>query len=141
MKKQYLINLVNNIFKKHGLNRTHSKICTEALINAELVGATSHGLSRLKMYCDRIKKKDVSTAPTGQNGSDILLSKTARKLVGMNFECKNQNKMKTIYDWYKQSSKNSKGLVPKLIPCVAMKMNTRAPLVVIDLDDFFTLIQ
>ena len=88
-----------------------------------------------------LKKKDVSTAPTGQNGSDILLSKTARKLVGMNFECKNQNKMKTIYDWYKQSSKNSKGLVSKLIPCVAMKMNTRAPLAVIDLDDFFTLIQ
>ena len=88
-----------------------------------------------------LKKKDVSTANIGQNGSDILLSKTARKLVGVNFECKNQNKMKTIYDWYKQSSKNSKGLVPKLMPCVVIKMNTRAPLVVIDLDDFFTLIQ
>ena len=88
-----------------------------------------------------LKKKDITTASTGQNGSDIRLSKVARKLVGVNFECKNQNKMKTIYDWYKQSSKNSKGLVPKLIPCVAMKMNTRAPLVVIDLDDFFTLIQ
>jgi len=88
-----------------------------------------------------LKKKNFSTAPTGQNGSDILLSKPAKKLIGINFECKNQNKMKTIYDWYKQSSKNSKGLVPKLIPCVAMKMNTRAPLVVIDLDDFFTLIQ
>ena len=88
-----------------------------------------------------LKKKDVSTANTGQNGSDILLSKTGRKLVGVNFECKNQNKMKTIYDWYKQSSKNSKGLVPPLTPCVAMKMNTRAPLVVLDLDDFFTLIK
>ena len=63
MKKQYLINLVNNIFKKHGLNRTHSKICTEALINAELVGATSHGLSRLKMYCDRINKKVINPKP------------------------------------------------------------------------------
>jgi len=84
-----------------------------------------------------LKKKDVSTANTGQNGSDIRLSKTARKLVGVNFECKNQNKMKTIYNWYKQSSKNSN----KLMPCVVMKMNTRAPLVVIDLDDFFTLIQ
>ena len=88
-----------------------------------------------------LKKKDVSTANIGQNGSDSLLSKTARKLVGVNFECKNQNKMKTIYDWYKQSTKNSKGLVPKLMPCVVMKMNTRDPLVVIDLDDFFTLIQ
>ena len=84
-----------------------------------------------------LKKKDVSTANTGQNGSDIRLSKVARKLVGVNFECKNQNKMKTIYNWYKQSSKNSN----KLMPYVVMKMNTRAPLVVIDLDDFFTLIQ
>ena len=46
-----------NIFKKHGLSKNHSIICSKAIINAELVGAHSHGLSRLKMYCDRIKKK------------------------------------------------------------------------------------
>ena len=84
-----------------------------------------------------LKKKDVTTASTGQNGSDIRLSKTARKLVGVNFECKNQNKMKTVYDWYKQSAKASN----KLMPSVVMKMNTRKPLVVIDLDDFFDLIK
>ena len=84
-----------------------------------------------------LKKKDVSTANIGQNGSDILLSKTARKLVGVNFECKNQNKMKTIYDWYKQSAKGQH----KLMPCVVMKMNTRDPLVVIDLEDFMDLIK
>ena len=38
----------------------HAKICADALINAELVGAPSHGLSRLKMYCDRINKKLIS---------------------------------------------------------------------------------
>ena len=84
-----------------------------------------------------LKKKDVTTASTGQNGSDIRLSKVARKLVGVNFECKNQNKMKTVYDWYKQSSKGSN----KLMPSVVMKMNTRSPLVVITLDDFFDLIK
>jgi hypothetical protein len=84
-----------------------------------------------------LKKKDVVTASTGQNGPDIVLSKVARKLVGVNFECKNQNKMKTIYDWYKQSSKGAN----KLMPCVAMKMNTREPLVVISLDDFMDLIK
>ena len=36
------------------------KICADALINAELVGAPSHGLSRLKMYCDRILKKVIN---------------------------------------------------------------------------------
>jgi len=45
--------------------------------------------------------------------------------------------MKTIYDWYKQSSKGAN----KLMPCVAMKMNTREPLVVISLDDFMDLIK
>ncbi len=63
MKKQNLINLINKIFKKHGLNQNHSKICTNALINAELVGAPSHGLSRLKMYCDRINKKLINPKP------------------------------------------------------------------------------
>ena len=48
--------LVINIFKKFGLSRSHANISADALINAELVGAPSHGLSRLKMYCDRIKK-------------------------------------------------------------------------------------
>ena len=84
-----------------------------------------------------LKRHDVVTANTGQTGPDLVLSKVARKLVGVNFECKNQNKMKTIYDWYKQSSKGSN----KLMPSVVMKMNTRTPLVVIDLDDFMDLIK
>ena len=37
-----------------------------------------------------LKKGDVVTASTGQNGPDIVLSKVARKLVGVNFEAKNQ---------------------------------------------------
>ena len=83
-----------------------------------------------------LRPSDVVTASNGQTGPDIVLSKVARKLVGVNFECKNQNKMKTIYDWYRQASKNQH----KLTPAVAMKMNSREPLVVISLDDFFKLI-
>ena len=41
----------------------HASICANALINAELVGAPTHGLSRLKMYCDRIKKKVINPKP------------------------------------------------------------------------------
>ena len=51
------------IFKRYKLNPAHSKICTEAIINAELVGAHSHGLSRVKMYCDRIAKKVINPKP------------------------------------------------------------------------------
>jgi len=49
--------LVKNIFKNFNLSNNHAKICSEYLIKAELVGAPSHGLARLKMYCERINKK------------------------------------------------------------------------------------
>ena len=61
--KNKLSKIIINIFKKHGLSHSHAKICAAALINAELVGAASHGLSRLKMYCDRIKKKVINPKP------------------------------------------------------------------------------
>ena len=51
------------IFKKFGLNKDHALISANALINAELVGAYGHGLSRLKMYCDRISKKVINPKP------------------------------------------------------------------------------
>jgi LDH2 family malate/lactate/ureidoglycolate dehydrogenase len=51
------------IFKKYGLNNDHASISASALINAELVGAYGHGLSRLKMYCDRISKKVINPKP------------------------------------------------------------------------------
>ena len=63
MKKKELNKIVNSILRKHGMSKDHSQISTNALINAELVGAYGHGLSRLKMYCDRIKKKVINTKP------------------------------------------------------------------------------
>ncbi len=62
-KNNQIYRLVYNIFKKHKLNSQHAKISTEALINAELVGAYGHGLSRLKMYCERIKKRLINPKP------------------------------------------------------------------------------
>ena len=58
LKKQII-----QIFKKHGLNEKHANIASSAIINAEIVGAHTHGLSRLKMYCDRIKKKVINPKP------------------------------------------------------------------------------
>jgi L-2-hydroxycarboxylate dehydrogenase (NAD+) len=52
--------IIKNIFIKYKLSKDHATICAEAIINAELVGAPSHGLSRLKMYCDRISKKVIN---------------------------------------------------------------------------------
>ena len=55
--------IIIKILKKNGLNSNHAIICSKALINAELVGAHSHGLSRLKMYCDRIQKNVINPNP------------------------------------------------------------------------------
>jgi len=56
VKKKELALKLKKIFKKHKLSDNHSKICTNYLIKAELINAQSHGLARLKMYCDRLKK-------------------------------------------------------------------------------------
>ena len=63
MNKISLFKIIKRIFIKYGLSNSHSQISANALINAELVGAHSHGLSRLKMYCDRIVKKVINPKP------------------------------------------------------------------------------
>ena len=90
----------------------------------------------LKAFKPHLRKKDVQTPLNGVNGPDILLSRIAVKLCPWNWEIKNRNQMKGVYNWYKQAGKNT-----KLEPVVVMKMNTRPPLVVIDLDAFINLIK
>jgi len=63
MKVKKLKPLLIKIFKRYGLKNDHAIISSDALINAELVGAYGHGLSRLKMYCDRISKKVINPKP------------------------------------------------------------------------------
>jgi len=63
VKKKILKHKIIKIFKNHKLSSSHALICANALIYAELVDAPSHGLSRLKMYCDRINKKVINPKP------------------------------------------------------------------------------
>ena len=63
MNHQQLKKVLINIFVKKGLSKNDANISANALINAELVGAYGHGLSRLKMYCDRIDKKVINPKP------------------------------------------------------------------------------
>ena len=63
MKQKKLKLILNQIFQKHNLSKDHSKIVSDYLIKAELLGAPSHGLARLKMYCDRIKKRLINPRP------------------------------------------------------------------------------
>ena len=63
MKQKKLKLILNQIFQKYNLSKDHSKIISNYLIKAELLGTPSHGLARLKMYCDRIKKKLIKANP------------------------------------------------------------------------------
>ena len=63
MKKKKIALKLNRIFKKHNLSNNHSKICTDYLLKAELINVQSHGLARLKMYCDRLKKGLINSKP------------------------------------------------------------------------------
>ncbi len=55
--------LIIKTLKNLKLSSSHAKICADALINAELVGAHSHGIVRLMSYCNRIKKKVINAKP------------------------------------------------------------------------------
>ena len=63
MKKNILRSKLKQIFIKHKLSKKHSEICADYLIKAELVDAKSHGLARLKMYCDRLRKGLINSKP------------------------------------------------------------------------------
>ena len=63
LKTENLKKEVIKIFKNYGLSNPHAVISANALINAELVGAYGHGLSRLRMYCERISKKVINPKP------------------------------------------------------------------------------
>ena len=63
MKKKVILSKLQRIFKKHNLPNSHSRICADYLIKAEIINAQSHGLARLKMYCDRLKKGLINSKP------------------------------------------------------------------------------
>tara|TARA_B100001057_G_scaffold151348_1_gene151262 strand:+ start:2779 stop:3798 length:1020 start_codon:yes stop_codon:yes gene_type:complete len=78
LKAKILKKEVIKIFKKFGLSQDHARISANALINAELVGAYGHGISRLKMYCDRIKKKLINSKP------NIKIKKISQSITHIN---------------------------------------------------------
>ncbi len=63
MNNKNLKKIVKKIFLNVGLNSNHAEISSNYIIKAELTGAPSHGLARLNMYCNRIKKKLINSKP------------------------------------------------------------------------------
>ena len=77
---------------------------------------------------------DVRVAIMGETGSDIKLSKTAKKLFPYDIECKNTEGWKKVYDAYDQADGHGEDQ-----PLVFIKMNRRTPLVLVDAKHFMRL--
>lgn len=79
---------------------------------------------------------DIKTAVMGESGADIVLSPAARRLIPLNIECKNQEKI-SIWSAYKQARSHGDNGEPLLI----IKRNRHSPLAVVDAEYFFELLR
>ena len=98
---------------------------------------TNYVRDRILKAFPHLKRKDVLCTENGLPGPDLVMSKVAKQLCPWQFEMKNQEKLKGMYQWYKQASKG----VGRLAPVVVCKRNTQDPIVIISFDDFIDLIK
>lgn len=78
---------------------------------------------------------DVKTAIMGESGSDVKCFGTARDVFPYSVECKNVEKL-NVWEAYEQAKTHGNAE-----PLLIMKKNRKKPLVVIDAEHFFKLIQ
>ena len=83
-----------------------------------------------------LNPSDLKVGKNGSNGEDLKISRIGRRLIPFQFECKNQEKFKTLYSFWDQSVKHGKHE-----PVLIVKQNSRRALAVIDLDQFINLIK
>lgn len=88
---------VKAIFEGLGLSCEDAETVTDSLIDAEISGVTSHGLTRLKPYADRILKGSIAARPTirfeengvaiqvdGGNGlGQVIMDKTVARCIAL----------------------------------------------------------
>ncbi len=85
----------------------------------------------LKYFPD-LKKEEVISRRMGRKGEDIILSKNAKNKFPYAIECKNQERLKYLWECYSQSEANSSNLEPLVI----LKINNHKPLALIDAEYF-----
>ncbi len=87
------------------------------------------------IYFKNLEEKDVISRRMGRKGEDVILSKKAKNIFPYSIECKNQEKMKYVWDCYEQCELNSENLEP----LVFLKMNNKKPLALVDAEHFVKL--
>ena len=96
----------------------------------------NHLRDRLLKAFPHLKAEDIKVAIMSEQGPDIKLSRIAKKLIPYQWECKNQEKMKTIYQWFNQCRRHG-----NLEPILVIKQNSREELAVLRLDQLIDLIR
>ena len=84
-----------------------------------------------------LSTNDVRSTSMGVSGIDIQLSDLARSRFPFAVECKSFARM-AIYNLFRQAKENAKK--EDLTPLLVVKQNHSNPLVIIDIDDFFNLL-
>jgi len=72
----------------------------------------------------------------GVSGEDLLLSPAARRVLPISLECKSRAAI-SVYGYYEQARGNAGGYEP----VVVIKQNRSSPLVVVDAEYFFTILE
>ena len=94
-----------------------------------------HMCNLILKYFPILSDKDVISIRMGRPGEDVQLSNKAKKVFPYSIECKNQERMKYLWDAYEQAINNSKNLKP----LVVLKINNKKPLILIDAEHFIKL--
>ena len=82
-----------------------------------------------------IHEDDIKTAVMGEAGEDIKMARAAREKVPFSIEAKNVERL-NVWAAYAQACENSGDYEPLLV----MKKNRKKPLVVMDAEAFFKLL-
>jgi hypothetical protein len=80
---------------------------------------------------------DVVSTSMGAGGEDVKLSPAARRLFPYSVECKARATL-PLYAWYTQAKSNAP---PDAEPMLVIKQDRNKPLVVVDLDHYFELLE
>ena len=90
----------------------------------------------IKLY-PVLGKDDIRTSLMSESGADIkLMSQTARKLFPYSIECKNREDFKTIYSYFHQAQSHT-----NMEPLLVVKRNREKPLVIINMEHLFELLE
>jgi len=94
-------------------------------------------VERLMVYFSFLQEGDIKGAIMGETGSDIKMSPSAKNIIPYKFECKNQERYKSIYTAYEQVDLNKE----KGESILVIKSNRKEPLAIIKADKLFHLLQ